>query len=248
MTLRLVQLYPTLLGISGDAGNVEVLATRARLAGFEVEVVTVEPGDTAPGEADLIVIGNGPLSAIRTVESDLRARAGWLRTAVENGCPVLAVGGGAELLAEQITLTDGSRLDGLGLVPARVARTRERRVGYVVADTADGRLVGFEDHASLWSVDDAALAYGTVLAGNGGVDGGQETVRAGSVVATNLQGPVLPLNPWLADLLLAAATARRGLAYATGEAHAAIDAHADAARADIERLATGKRFTAIQLR
>ena len=119
-----------------------------------------------------------------------------------------------------------------------------------MAETPDGVLVGFEDHASLWSIDadaDLAMRYGRVRAGHGSVTGGYETIVSGGIYATNVQGPALPLNPWLADRLLTDAAARVGVSYASGDAHAAIDLHADAARADIERLATGKHFTAIQL-
>lgn len=246
-TLRIVQLYPDLLGVTGDRGNVEVLAARASLAGHETEVTLVGLGEDAPAEADIVVIGNGPLSALRVVRDDFASRREWLAALIGAGTVVLAVGGGSELLSEGIDLVDGTHLDGLGLIPARVGRTKQRRVGYVVADTADGKLVGFEDHASLWRLGDPAIAYGTVTAGNGGIEGGFETVRMGSVYATNVQGPVLPLNPDLADALLTQAFARLDAQYSPGRAHADVDAHARAARAEIERLAVDKRFTAIQL-
>ncbi|MET0297098.1 MAG: glutamine amidotransferase [Microbacterium sp.] len=248
--VRIVQLYPDLLGVTGDRGNVDVLAARARLSGLEPETVFVGPGDEAPLEADVVVIGNGPLSAIRAVRDDLVSRREWLDAQRAAGAVILAVGGGAELLAEGIDLLDGTTIDGLGLVPARVSRTRTRRVGYVVADTPDGRLVGFEDHASVWKLGaqaESGIRYGTVVAGNGSIEGGGETLRADGVYATNVQGPVLPLNPQLADAILERAVARRGVVYATGPEHELVDLHARAARAEIERLAASKHFTAIQL-
>lgn len=249
-TLRIVQLYPDLLGVTGDRGNVDVLAARARFAGHDADIVRIGMGDEAPDAADVIVIGNGPLSALRTVHDDLAGRSVWLATQVAEGAVVLAVGAGAELLSDGIELLDGSRIDGLALVPARVTRTRQRRVGYVLADTPDGRLVGFEDHASEWSLLPGAsesLRYGRVVSGTGSLAGGGETLRAGGLYATNVQGPVLPLNPQLADAMLMTALARHGVDYVTGAEHARVDAHAQAARAEIERLAAGKRFTAMQL-
>ncbi|GAA1912244.1 type 1 glutamine amidotransferase [Microbacterium aoyamense] len=243
-TLRIVQLYPDLLGITGDRGNVDVLATRARLAGHDVVVESVGLGDPSPAEADVIVIGNGPLSAVRAVRDDLAARSAWLSAKRSGGASLFAVGGGAELLTEGIDLLDGTSVDGLGMLAARVTRTRTRKVGYVVAETVDGRLVGFEDHASEWSVPDAAARYGRVAAGVGGIAGGFETVAVDGVWATNVQGPALPLNPQLADAILLRAL---GDAYATTGAHEAIDVHARAARAEIERLAASKHFTAIKL-
>ncbi|GAA1846475.1 glutamine amidotransferase [Microbacterium koreense] len=248
--IHIVQLYPDLLGVTGDKGNVDVLATRAQLAGVDATITRASVGDTAAGRADVIVIGNGPLSAMRAVCDDLSARRAWLEEQHSDGAQIFAVGGGAELLSRGVDLVDGGSLEGLGMIPARVARTRERRVGYLVAETPDGVLVGFEDHASLWRIDadsDLAMRYGRVRAGHGSVAGGFETIVTDGIHATNVQGPVLPLNPWLADRLLTRAATRVGLTYAPGAAHAAIDVNADAARADIERLATEKHFTAIQL-
>lgn len=246
-TLRIVQLYPDLLGVTGDRGNVDVLATRARLAGLNPEVTTVAIGDPAPGHADVIVLGNGPLSAMRSVLADLAARRAWLVEQRDAGAVIFAVGGGAELLSDGIDLLDGTAVEGLGIVPARVARTRERRVGYIVADTADGRLVGFEDHASQWQPASDETRYGTVVSGRGGVVNGGETLVVDGVYATNVQGPVLPLNPQLADAILRRATACSGVEYTVGSGHATVDGHAARARAEIERLAQNAQFTAIQL-
>lgn len=249
-TLSIVQFYPDLLGVTGDRGNVDVLATRSRLAGHEASITTIGLGDSAPDDADVVVIGNGPLSAMRAVRDDLAARGAWLRERRAAGAVVLAVGGGAELLSEGVDLLDGSSVAGLGILPARVARTRERRVGYIVAATRDGRLVGFEDHASVWTLApeaDSGLRYGHVVAGTGSLADGDETIHDDGVYATNVQGPVLPLNPQLADAILRRALARHGVDYATTPAHVQVDAHAAQARAEIERLAASARFTAIRL-
>lgn len=248
--LHIVQLYPDLLGVTGDRGNVDVLATRARLAGHDATVTSIGMTETAEPDADVIVIGNGPLSALRTVRDDLFARRSWLARQRETGAVIFAVGGGAELLAERVRVLDGPDIDGLGLLPALVSRTRERRVGYIVAETADGRLVGFEDHASVWSLQqgaDTGIRYGTIVAGRGSLDPGGETILVDGVYATNVQGPALPLNPQLADAILRTAVARHGGEYSTVAAHAQIDEYARQARAEIERRAANKHFTAIQL-
>lgn len=250
ITLQIVQMYPELLGVTGDRGNVDVLAARAKFAGVHAEVGTIDIGDPSPERADIVVIGNGPLSAMRSVRDDLDSRKDWLAALRAGGAVVLAVGGGAELLSDGIDLLDGTSVAGLGMVHARVARTRQRRVGYVVADTPDGRLVGFEDHASQWSLADDAeheVVYGTVVAGKGSIVGGGETVLVDGIYATNVQGPVLPLNPQLADAILRQACASIGVEYVIGEEHERVDVHARSARSDIERLAASKQFTAIQL-
>ena len=249
-TLTIVQLYPDLLGVTGDRGNVAVLQSRLASAGITVRVVTAGAGDPLPDEIDIVVIGNGPLSAMRRVADDLAAKADALRAHVESGGVLFAVGGGAELLSAGVTTLDGDDVPGIGLLPFRVRRTRQRRVGYIVADTEDGQLIGFEDHASTWDLDPGVSPYGRVTAGKGsiGAEGlGGESVRAANAFATNVQGPALPLNPQLADAVLRAACARRGVDYTAGESVAKADTLSEAARSDIRRLTTGKKPTVMSI-
>ncbi|MEV4774911.1 glutamine amidotransferase [Microbacterium sp. LWH12-1.2] len=249
-SVRIVQLYPVELGITGDRGNVRALQVRLERGGVATDVQTVGIGEAIPADTDVLVLGNGPLSAMRGVIDDLRGRAAELETFVDGGGTLLAVGGSAELLSEGVEPLEGAPLTGLGIFPFRVVRTRERKVGYIIVDTPDGRVIGFEDHASQWSLGNGALPYGTVAAGRGSFEhaGSRgEIVRRGQAFATNVQGPVLPLNPRWTDAMLTAVTNRRGIDWAPGTAHAPLDEHADGARAAIERLVHGKDISSIGL-
>lgn len=247
--LRIVQLYPDLLGVTGDRGNVDVLAHRARAAGLEVDVTSISVGEALP-DADVIVIGNGPLSALRSVVDDLRSREPALRAHVDRGGVVLAIGGGAELLGSRVTVLEGDDLDGIGLLPYSVERSRDRRVGYIVAEAAEGRVVGFEDHASVYRLADGTRPFAAISAGKGSVasvDGrAGEGVRVGNAFVLNVQGPLLPLNPWLADLLLTEAATLAGLDYVRSADLDTVDGYSVGARAAIEERAA-KHFTAIDL-
>lgn len=249
--VHIVQLYPGELGVTGDRGNVRALQLRLERAQLPVRVTRVGRGQATPDDADILVIGNGPLSALRGVRDDLQTRAAGLEAAVVDGVPLLAVGGGAELLGHGIQPLDGEPITGLGVLDFRVTRTRVRRVGYIVAETAHGTLMGFEDHASEWTLGDGVTGYGRVVAGQGswtraGARG--EGVTRENAYALNVQGPVLPLNPAFTDTLLTVAAARRGLAYRTGAGHAALDRLADGARAAVQGLvAHDKHFTSMDL-
>jgi len=209
--LRILQLHPDELGVAGDRGNVLALATRAERAGLEVEVTAYAVGDALPESTDLVVIGNGPLSAMRKVHDDLLGIGPRLLAWARDGIPVFAYGSGAELLGHRIALLDGTAMPGVGLFPFFAERVTERKVGYVVSETASGEVVGFEDNASFWHLDDGAAAFGTVLEGGGNGSGRGEGVLAGSSIATQIGGPVLPLNPVLSDSLLSAVAARVGV-------------------------------------
>lgn len=247
--ISIVQLYPAELGITGDRGNVRTLEERLRARGVASITTHVGVGEPLPEDVDIVVIGNGPLSALRGVHADFVARAQQLRSFIADDRTLFAVGGSAELLGERIDLTDGDSVGGVGVMPYRVSRTRDRRVGYITVRTPDAAVVGFEDHASEWTLTDESAAYGTVVAGRGSYSRGDargEFVRHRNAVVGNVQGPVLPLNPALADVLVSAAAARRGLDLPDATP-SPFDEYAKGARDAIERFVHDKGFKTIQL-
>lgn len=254
-TVRIAQLYPDTLGITGDRGNVRALHVRLERAGATVDVQPVGIGEDLPSDLDILVIGNGPLSAMRGVHTDLMARGDRIRAHVADGGALLAVGAGAELLSRGVTTLDGETVEGLGIFDASVARTRTRKVGYIIVDTAVGRVIGFEDHASEWSLADTAHGYGRVAFGHGGFavpegddrPGRGEIVRVANAIATNVQGPMLPLNPELSREIIAGVASRRGLELTLSKDADSLDDYAAGARSVIETLARGKGFNSIQL-
>jgi len=229
MTLAtIVQLYPDELGVAGDRGNLLALAARLTAAGIDHQIVEYRRGETFPDRADAVIIGGGPLSAMRNVLDDLAAHGDRLREWVDSGMPIFAYGSGAELLSHGIDLDDSATLPGLGLFPFRARRTKERKVGYVLVSTPTGQLVGFEDNASVWTLDSGSDALGTVTAGNGNGDGREGSIT-GASMATQIGGPALPLNPRLTDSLVASVALRLGVS-TTPAVPAEIDEFARKAR------------------
>ncbi len=212
--LRIGWLYPDLMNIYGDRGNIICLTRRCEWRGIAVEVRRIAMGGGLDSDAcDLFFIGGGQDREQRLVADDFRAdKADALRQAVERGVPVLAVCGGYQLLGHEYLDADGSALEGLGLIdvhtePARPGETRI--IGNVVAEAtfeeARGmpRLVGFENHGgrTILGPNAAPLARVVRGGGNNGRDG-LEGYAVGSVFGTYLHGSLLPKNAWLADLLV----------------------------------------------
>ena len=156
--LTIVQLYPDELGVAGDRGNVMALTARLTHAGHSVTVIAHEVGSTLPTDVDLVIVGNGPLSAMRNIHADLLANGDRIRALRASGVAVFAYGSGAELLGHSITLADGTSLEGLAVLPFRATRVATRAVGYVIVDSPFGQIVGFEDNASRWTLDAGAMA------------------------------------------------------------------------------------------
>ncbi len=207
MTLTIAHVFPALLSTYGDAGNVSVLRHRAESRGYGVTILTVLPGEPVPADADLYVIGGGEdAQELRAVEL-LRAENG-LPAAVRRGAPVLAVCAGMQILGEWFA--DGSDIciPGLGLLDLITERRSVRAVGDVIADVLGATdlptLIGFENHLGATSLGADARPLAQVVRGVGnGAGEPVEGVRQGSVIGTYLHGPVLALNPALADYLLA---------------------------------------------
>jgi hypothetical protein len=208
--LRILHLYPRELGINGDAGNVTALVARAGWRDIDVEVLGHEVGEDLPDAVDLVHIGSGPLSSQRVVLEDVRSIAPQLREWRDAGVPILAIAGGWQLLGTEIVTAQGERLAGAGVFPSRAQLGSERRVGEMLIRTADGVLAGFENHSGRTFLE-GAEPLGTVLGGVGNGDSERhEGVQLAAAIGTHLHGPLLPMNPALADRLLSTALVRRG--------------------------------------
>src|SRR5437762_3300325 len=115
--LRLVHLYPDLMSVYGDRGNVLTLVRRAEWRGIEVRVRQLSVGDTLdPDEADLIFFGGGQDLEQAVVSPDFLLQKGEaVCQAVEAGAALLSVCGGYQLLGRSYTTVEGQELPGAGL-------------------------------------------------------------------------------------------------------------------------------------
>jgi len=215
MTIRVGHLYPDYLNIYADRGNIAVLADRARARGYELDVQPIGMGDAVPvGEVDLFYVGGGQDREQELVAHDLVRKQDALQEAVDRGAAFLAVCGGYQLLGRHYVDVAVTELPGIGLLPLSTVAGERRMIGDVLLDCewAGRTLAGFENHAGRTMLDDGAEPLGRVISGFGN-DGrsGFEGCRRGRVYGTYLHGPLLPRNPWFADLLLTEALAHAGV-------------------------------------
>jgi lipid II isoglutaminyl synthase (glutamine-hydrolysing) len=209
MTLRVVVVYPDLLGTYGDGGNGLVLARRAEWRGIEAELIQA-PSDAPLPRGDLYCLGGGE-DGPQAQAADALRRDGTLAAAVADGAVVLAVCAGFQIVGNSFPSAAGDTLDGLGLLDIDTAKgTGPRAVGELVAQPLDWglpTLTGFENHAGTTVLGDDVrpLAQVEQGVGNGGGDH-SEGAWSGRLIGTYLHGPVLARNPALADVLLGWAT------------------------------------------
>jgi lipid II isoglutaminyl synthase (glutamine-hydrolysing) len=207
-TLRVCALYPELMNIYADRGNLAILKSRCewRGLGFELGSSTIgEPLD--PESHDLFYVGGGQDRDQVAVAADMAGpKREALHAAADRGAVMLAVCGGYQLLGHSYQLGD-EELPGAGLVDLRTVREPgPRLIGNcaIEADLGTGPRViaGFENHGGRTYLGSGEQPLGRVLKGHGnnGRDG-HEGVRRGNVIGTYLHGPLLPKNAWLADRL-----------------------------------------------
>ncbi|HEX4260318.1 MAG TPA: MurT ligase domain-containing protein [Acetobacteraceae bacterium] len=210
--VRIALCLPDQLGTYGDSGNGRVLVERLAWRGIPAELHRILPGDPAPRDADILLLGGGEDRGQRRA---MEALGGWrpdLAAMQEDGVPALLVCGGLQLYGESLTL-EGQEVAGLGLLPLVTAPGDRRLVGHIrIACALTGTtLRGFENHGG-HSRRLGGVAFGTVLSGNGNAADGREGegIVVSRTIGTYLHGPVLARNPELADLMLGWVAERRG--------------------------------------
>ena len=215
-TLRLAHLYPKLMNLYGDRGNILSLRRRCQQRGITLAVDELEIGDALDADAyDLIFIGGAQDREQQRVAADLlETKAEALHKAVEQGVVLLAVCGGYQLLGRHYRPAAGEELAGVGIFDAWTVHpgpTAKRFIGNVVVRWQGGTLVGFENHGGRTYLGPSARPLAKVIVGfgNNGRDGSEGVVQGDNAFGTYLHGSLLPKNPRFADHLIAQALRRR---------------------------------------
>jgi CobQ-like glutamine amidotransferase family enzyme len=215
--LRVCALYPDLMNIYADRGNLLMLERRCRWRGIGFALTASGLGEPLDADGhDLFYLGGGQDRDQRLCAEDLlHSKSAALHRAAAREAVVLGVCGGYQLLGHSYTL-GGQSIEGVGLLDVHTTRADDRRlIGNVAIEVrlgdADGRnagqvLAGFENHGGRTTLGERAVALGRVLRGHGN-DGhsGLEGARAGNTIGTYMHGPLLPKNAWFADWLIALA-------------------------------------------
>ena len=209
MTLRIGHLYPTLLSVAGDRGNLFAIQRRCEWRGLRTAITEI-PVDVHPDftQFDVVLFHGGQDKEMDVAARDLEHKAASLREAVESDVVVLAVCAGFQLMGTYYQPYQGERLTGAGAIDMYTEGGTNRFMNHIAIEcdfARDGKhtLVGFENHSGRTYLGASVKPLGQVLAGSGnnGSDGG-EGARYRQVYGTYLHGPVLPKNPWFTDHLI----------------------------------------------
>ena len=215
-TLKICHLYPEVLNLYGDRGNIRCLTQRLAWRGMKAEVTRVGIGDSDPlTDYDLFFIGGGQDFEQEVLLKDLAAGKGDnIRAAVEDGKVFLCIGGGYQMMGNYYETSDGVRCDFLGAVDFYTKGGEKRMIGNYAfelgTESGGSTVVGFENHSGRTYLGSGVTPLGHVLkgCGNNGNDG-TEGVRYRNVFGCYSHGPVLPKNPAFSDELIRDAFQRK---------------------------------------
>jgi hypothetical protein len=204
MKLTIGHLYPELLNLYGDRGNIQCLMKRCIWRGIEAETIAYEMTDTIDfDKLDIVLLGGGSDREQMLVCEKLKEIQKDFKDYVENNGVVIAICGGYQLLGSYYK-TDQGTITGLDLVDMYTEQEEGRLISNIVlqSDLFQMPIVGFENHGGRTCIKDNQ-PLGKVLYGSGN-DGrsGYEGVVYKNVIGTYLHGPLLPKNPQLADELI----------------------------------------------
>jgi CobQ-like glutamine amidotransferase family enzyme len=215
LTLRLVHLYPKLMNIYGDRGNIMCLKRRCELRGIDLQLTELGIGDRLdPKGTDMVFVGGAQDREQRLVAEDMIAvKSRALKEAAERDVVILAVCGGYQLAGQFYRSADGSELPGAGILDIWTVHPgpeAKRFIGNVVVRWNDTTLVGFENHGGRTYLGPRAGPLARVVSGFGNNGGdGTEGAFCGNVFGTYLHGSLLPKNPAFADFLIETALRRK---------------------------------------
>ena len=216
MELKICHLYPDVLNLYGDRGNVMCMERRLRWRGIDVEVTKLPIGEQRSlTGADLVFIGGGQDFEQQVLLEDLhRGKDREIRAAIEDGVTFLTICGGYQMLGHYYETYDGQRCDFIGALDLVTVGGKKRMIGnykFQCGPESGGSLVvGFENHSGKTRLGGSIRPLGKVLSGfgNNGEDG-TEGARYRNVFGTYSHGPLLPKNPALCDFILATALERK---------------------------------------
>lgn len=212
MNIKIGHLYPDMLNLYGDRGNIIALTGRMEARGIEVQTDAITMGKSfCADDYDILFIGGGQDFEQDVLLEDLKqGKDREISRAIESGTVLLAICGGFQMLGKYYQTYDGHMLEYMGALDFYTVGEEARMIGNYSFQTAEGiEIVGFENHSGRTYLGNVK-PLGTIIKGNGnnGADG-TEGVRYRNTFGTYSHGPLLPKNPQFADLLIATAMQRK---------------------------------------
>lgn len=206
MELNICHLYPDLLNVYGDMGNILVLKHRAEKRGIKVNIFNVSIGEVFQGDNyDIVFFGGGQDYEQSIVSNDLiENKKEAIKEYIEANKVFLSICGGYQLLGKYYTTAEGEKLQGLGILDIYTEAGDKRFIGNTIIynENFNETYVGFENHSGRTYIGNLTpLGVVKTGFGNNGEDNKEGCIYKNSF-CTYFHGSLLSKNPELADRLI----------------------------------------------
>ncbi len=206
--IKIMHLYPDLLNLYGDKGNIASLLRRLEWRGISAEIEEVFETEIPDfSSVDILFLGGGTEREVKIVLERLNSKREEIKAYIDSGKTMLAVCEGFEMLGEYFYINN-EKLSGLKILDIRSDRgnSKKRILGDAVIECDGiGNVVGFENHGSKIDIGENNPLGKVIKGGGNNGESGYEGLKYKNLFATHLHGPILPKNPKLCDAILAAA-------------------------------------------
>lgn len=212
MNLRIAHLYPDLLNLYGDSGNILCLEKRMRWRGIECKTENIKLGALCNfSDYDIVFIGGGQDFEQSLVLNDIsKGNDVQLKKAVNGGTVILAICGGFQLLGRYYKTYMGDVMNFTGILDFYTVGKEKRLIGNYAFKTEERlEIIGFENHSGRTFLGKNVKPFGKIIKGCGNNGRDKTGVRYKNTFGTYCHGPILPKNPDFADMLIEKAIERK---------------------------------------
>ncbi len=218
--LHILWMYPDALNVFGGRGDLMALMRISCIMGMPVEMRRLDSlADDIPFDwADIIYFASGDLTCMADILKVQKTRIAEYKSYAESGKMIVAVSSSGAVLAEETILSDGSSVQGLGLLGMKMTEREKVHGDDLWFTTREGiEVTGNQIQLLDVELQEGQEPWGKVIYGRGNNDDGYEGAETGNVIYTACVGPALVRNPWLAADLLRRAAGTAGVSAASGE-------------------------------
>lgn len=208
--IKLLYLYPDMLELYGDYGNIQVLKYRMEKRGINLIIDKYSIGDKAPDFClyDIVFAGGGADNEQTILSEDLIRYKDNIKDAINKGVFFLLICGAYQLFGKYYKGVEGNVIPGLEIFDYYTEAIEDRTkrcIGNIVINAKIGeietKVIGFENHGG--QTYNIKTPFGKVLYGNGNkFEDSEEGFFKKNVIATYLHGPLLSKNPVIADYII----------------------------------------------
>lgn len=214
--LNLFWMYPDMLNLHGDRGNILAFEKVASKLGLKLNVKRIDTYEETIdfNKADILFFNPGEVRIIERIVARLSADIEKLTDYIESKGFAIAIGTSGVTFMKETIRANGEKIEGLGFLDANTIE-RDLVFGddiyFTLNDVSDLEVIGQQINMLDISLNNEGLALGKINYGRGNNNEGVEGAKYNNLIFTNSLGPVFVKNPWWAEQILRQAAVRRNI-------------------------------------